>query len=92
MKTVWTTQYGEKIPVSKLSDRHIKSILNMFDRKGFVSESIVMLYRTSYSMPKGDMAQMCFEQEFDHVMSCPVTEWIDILEAELLRRKESCGK
>ena len=86
MARIWTTREGEKIPIECMETSHIQNALAMLRRKGFVSPSAVDSYMCG-SMPRGEMAQDAFWNEFDALLDKPVSEAIDWFEEELGRRE-----
>lgn len=82
----WKTKNGQKTHVSQMTTRHIRNALNMLKRAGYTSPKTISFYLTCPE-PLGEQAGYLFDEEFDMVMDSPVTEWIDIFEEELERRK-----
>lgn len=87
MTDKWIMKDGTQINVKNMETSHIKNSLAMLKRKGFIAQSTFESYFCCY--PRGDMAQMAFDQEFDEVMKSPVSQFIDIFENELEARGES---
>lgn len=85
---VWTTKSGKEIPVSKMATSHIQNTLRMLRDKGYVSPSTLLFYLTC-PLPNGRYAVEAFYEEFDRISSSPVSEFIDIFEAELKKRNIS---
>lgn len=85
---LWTMRDGQKIALKDMKTSHIENSLNMLKRNGFISTRTLAFYLATPG-PTGEMAQMCFEQEFAGVISAPVTPWIDLFEEELEWRKEN---
>ena len=85
MTKLWITQDGRQLDPAAMSTQHIRNALNMLRRNGFVSPKVVSFYMTCVE-PNGEMAQVCFDREFQAVMEAPVSEFIDIFEEELRKR------
>ena len=83
----WKTKEGKLIEVKDMSTSHIKNSLAMLKRKGFIAQSTLKSYLFCPS-PRGDMAQYCFDQEFDRILNCPVSSFIDKFESELIKRNK----
>ena len=81
---MWKTREGKEIPVKDMATSHIKNSLAMLKRQGAISPETRAFYLTT-SGPQGEMAQMCFEQEFDEVMKAPVSIFIVWIIAILIR-------
>lgn len=86
MNQLWTCQDGRKLKLSEMTTTHIKNALNMLRNKGYVSPKSVVFYLTC-APPSGEYAQLAFDQECDYIFNAPNTEWIDIFEEELEKRK-----
>ena len=85
----WKTKDGRKLEVTEMSTDHISSALAFLKRKGFISLSTLEFYLRCRP-PTADGALMAFEQECSRVFDAPPSLFIDIFEAELKEREESC--
>ena len=81
---VWTTKDGDDIPVSKMSDSHIKNCIRMLRDGGCSHRDVIDAL--SFSPPNGDMACDAFYDGFDYMLENE-DPWIDIFEDELRRRE-----
>lgn len=84
--TTWKTAAGDEIPVADMEERHIRNALAMMRRNGFIGQEDLNCFLYSAG-PNGEAAQMAFDAEFQLAMESPVNPWIDVLEAELRRRR-----
>lgn len=84
--SIWTTAAGEEIPVADMGERHIRNALAMMRRNGYIGQEDLNYYLYSPG-PNGEAAQMAFDAEFAVAMESPANPWIDVLEAELQRRR-----
>lgn len=82
---IWTCQDGSTVAVNQMTDRHVLNSYRMLKRKGFVSRRTFEFYITDQG-PSGEMAQDAFRQEVDEVLSCQVSPWLDVFEAEIEKR------
>lgn len=80
----WTTRDGRKLDIEKMDTDHIQNSLAMLKRNGRVSMKTLTPYLRG--VPRGEGAQMLFEQEFNHVAD-HADPFIDAFEDELTRRQ-----
>ena len=83
----WKTRDGQVIPIKDLEIQHLKNIIKILKKKGFISQSTLDFYLTS-SGPLGDMASYAFEREQDKVFKAPVSKELDWLIEELAKREK----
>ena len=83
----WKQKDGIKIKIKDMSIFHLKNSIAMMKRNGYVSTDTLNFYLTCEG-PNGDMAQMAFEQELDHIIDQPVSSTLSALERELKKRKD----
>lgn len=84
-KRIWTCQDGSTVPIDQMTDRHLTNAHRMLKRKGFVSVQTFKFYLTDPG-PNGEHACDAFNEEVDHVLSCCVSPWLDVLEEEIEKR------
>lgn len=56
LRDIWKTQDGREIPIPEMSFPYLISTFKMLKRKGFVSESTLLVYLLGPE-PRGEMAQ-----------------------------------
>lgn len=81
---LWETIDGDKLVISDMGTEHIKNALEMLKRAGYFSDEDEENYLTC-DQPRGDMAQVAFEAEFEHITN-NVSPFISIFERELEER------
>lgn len=82
----WKTKDGKELDVSEMETSHIQNALNLLEKNGCISPKTLNFYLTCIP-PTADMAMDCFEMEFAAVLEAPVSEFVDIFEDELEKRK-----
>ena len=96
---LWTQRDGSKIAITDMSDGHLQNARAMLARKGFVGEEAARDIRECLGPgPSGEMATEAFEawafagldkyatSEVLAVVQGRVSPWLDILDAEIMRR------
>lgn len=83
--SIWTTEDGRKIPVVRMSDSHLRNAYRMLKRKGFVSPARLDDFMAG-PQPRGDMAQMAWDDELNAHLDSRTSDFIDIFEDEAKRR------
>jgi hypothetical protein len=82
---IWVTEDGREIPITKMTDNHLRNTINLMARKGFISSDTLNFYLGTEG-PSGDMAQMAFESELTYVIGCTPSEILGAMEKELKKR------
>jgi len=82
----WKTKDGQLLEVGEMETSHIENSLVMLKDKGFIATSTLNFYLTC-STPNGDKAVDCFEAEFEEIINAPISSFIDLFKAELVKRK-----
>ena len=72
----WTTKTGNKIRICDMSDSHLDNTIKMLERGAKARHGSLLNFYTFGPMPQGEMAQDCFDQEFDRLLEA---EWTDFL-------------
>lgn len=76
MTDIWKTKDGREIPVTEMTETHIKNALNMIESR----------YPPVPPCFNGEMAQLCAEVEWEN--ACSFMEgWMRIFKNELEKRK-----
>ena len=82
----WLTKDGRALRVKEMTTTHIQNAMAMLKRNGFTSYKTFQAYASAG--PEGDMAQLCFDQEQQEVLSKTPHSAIDWFHDELKRRGE----
>jgi hypothetical protein len=90
-KYVWVTKNSKRIAFKDLGDKHLLNILNMLKRKAEDLKIAKDLLLTRLPEPRGDMAQMAFEDECNHQWDSPWTEFVHHQFDDLLSEAERRG-
>lgn len=85
---MWKTKDGKEIAIKDMTTEHIQNTIKFLKRHGFISNDTLDFYLYSPG-PQGEMAQYCFEQEVDEIISRPTTSYLDAFETELKRRSSN---
>lgn len=85
MEPTWKTKDGRTLLIRQMPDNHLLNAIRMLKRNGFVSPSTVEAYLLG-PPPRGEMAQLYYEQEMDQVFQAPVSPTLGYLEDEADRR------
>ena len=85
---VWTTKDGRKIPIFKMSDSHLLNTLRMCENTNIEYDEMLEWGLDPFWGPRGDGAQMAFEQELIRLelITFSLLPWIPILTEEVKRR------
>lgn len=86
--THWTTSSNEKVAITEMDEFHIRNILRLFYRRGYVSESTVRSF-WSGPYPHGEIAGDIHDAMGHEIDFYNTTPWIGILNKELVRRNLS---
>ncbi len=88
---VWTTRDGTKVPVTEMTDTHLKNTIAMLRRLEATCADRVAASAAVASTLSGDMASYYAEGAIDHEICnlSAVQTWITILQAEQARRPEA---
>jgi len=84
---IWTTKDGQKIPLSKIEDRHLLNIHRMLRQSLDDLKCYTSVIGTPWG-PRGEMAQEAFDREFEDAYQCAMVSrpWLNIIDREVKRR------
>jgi len=79
MSKVWTTKEGQRIPVNKMTGRHLHNAINHLVRR-----------RDSITDQNFDHLDNSYPLDIADIYKAPYTKWIEIFEKELGNRECCC--
>lgn len=82
---IWRTHDGRTVKIKEMHEGHLRNALAMLRRKGLIGPKTLDFYLRG-PRPNGEAAELAYEQELDEIMNAKVNPYIDLLEAEMVRR------
>ena len=73
---VWKTQDGRLIAVKDMTDSHLLNTISFLQRNAECRRANNSIFYTTCVPPNGDMAQMCFEHEFDFAITATWEDFV----------------
>lgn len=73
---LWTTKDGREICICEMSDSHLLNTIKLVQRAAEVKRINVMELYITTPPPNGDMAQYCFDREFDNVLESTYLDYV----------------
>lgn len=72
---IWVTREGQYIPIHELDDEHLVNIVRLLHRRATNYVIKTRRFYLSCAEPRGEMAQVAFDQEFEYWCGDGDPEW-----------------
>lgn len=88
---LWTTKDSSKLRICDMSDEHLLNTIRMLQRFGETQRINATVFYTTCLGPQGEMAQDCFNQEFDTVLESTFEDYVPEIYRNLVEDAERRG-
>lgn len=73
---MWKTKDGSNIRICDMGDRHLLNAMRMLAQQAEIKRAVSVHRFLQCPQPSGDMAQDCYQREFDELLDA---EWLDFV-------------